>query len=142
MTRLGVFLCLFLAGAAVAHQGVKNPAVQARMHNMGLIGGAMKNLGDMAKGQATFDAGVANAAIDTIRAEAAKTHGLFEANEDDPKSEARPEIWDNFADFASKVAALETAAQSVGPITTLDDVSSAMQALGATCSACHKAYRE
>ena len=112
------------------------------MHNMGLISGAMKELGNMAKGSVAFDADAANAALGVLRDEAGKTVALFEAHEDDPKSEARAEIWANFSDFTAKAGALEAAAVSVGAVASLEDVRSALGTLGQTCKACHKPYRE
>ena len=127
---------------ALAHDGVKNPAVLARMHTMLEIGSATKVLGDMAKGATAFDAGKAQASVTQISIKAATINELFEANEDDPKSEALPAIWTNFEDFAAKADALKLAADSVGAITSLEDVKTAMPKIGATCSACHKSYRE
>ena len=47
------------AGAGLAHQGVQNPAVMARMMLMEKIGNETKTLVQMARGQTPFDAGVA-----------------------------------------------------------------------------------
>ena len=38
------------AGAVVAHEGVQNAAVKARMDGMGELGAGLKVLGNMAKG--------------------------------------------------------------------------------------------
>ncbi|MEP6065374.1 MAG: cytochrome c [Paracoccaceae bacterium] len=133
-----------IAGSAVlAHSGVKNPAVQARMHAMSIIGGDMKTLGLMAKGEKEFDAEAAKAALREIAEHAAKAPDLFRANEDDPKSEAKPAIWENFEDFTTKAGALENVALGLSTsIASVDDLGPAMAALGDTCKSCHSDYRE
>ncbi|NNF90114.1 MAG: cytochrome c, partial [Boseongicola sp.] len=49
-----VAVLLLVASAALAHQGVKNPAVKARMDVMSAIGDNTKLLGRMAKGEVAF----------------------------------------------------------------------------------------
>jgi cytochrome c556 len=140
-----VLICLSLAlgSAALAHEGVKNEAVKARMHTMKQIGQEMKKLGTMVKGEAPFDQATARAAAAAIAGHAADTPALFEAQEDDPKSEAKPEIWASFDDFTAKSNDLQTAALSLSTsIESLEDVQAAMKTLGGTCKACHKSYRE
>lgn len=136
-------LALLVASAALAHNGVKNAAVMARMNAMSGIGAEMKKLGEMAKGAAAFDVSSARAAAAAIADYATKTPTLFQAEEDDPKSEATAAIWTNFADFTVKAAALETVALDLSTsITTPDDLGPAMKALGDTCKACHADYRQ
>lgn len=138
---LGVLL--LTATAALAHQGVQNPAVKARMDGMTAIAENMKTLGQMAKGATEFDAAVAGSAAAAIAEHAAATPGLFEANETDPKSEARPEIWSNFEDFATKATELETIAVGFSAsINEPEDLNAAMRAFGANCKSCHSVYRE
>ncbi len=137
----GLFI---LAGAAAfAHSGVQNQTVMARMEAMKSIGGAMKVLGSMAKGQADFDAGAAQTAAAAIARHSAETPALFEARETDPKSEAKPAIWADFADFTAKADALESAALEISEtLTTPDELVPSVQRLGQACKACHSLYRE
>lgn len=140
------FKPIFLAGAilagtvAVAHSDATNPAVIARMDAMKAIGGAMKTLSTMAKGEMAFDAGAANAALATMAAKAAEAPALFQAQEDDPESDAADEIWTNWDDFVAKAGALEAAAKGAN-VATADDLGPAMGAVGGTCKACHQAYK-
>lgn len=132
-----------VAGAVLAHTGVKNPAVMGRMESMKAIAAEMKTLGEMAKGATPFNQAVARAAAAAIAEHAADTPALYEAAEDDPLSEARPEIWTNFADFTVKSDALVTLAQDLSTsLETKDDLPGAMKSLGNACQACHKPYRE
>lgn len=134
---------MVLATAALAHQGVQNATVKARMDGMSTIGANMKTLGGMAKGQVAFDAGQAQAAAKAVAQEAARIPSLFEAQETDPKSEALPVIWAEFDRFTAIAADLEMAATTAaGALTGPEDLGPALQAIGSQCSACHKVYRE
>ncbi len=142
MHRAIVLTVLFTASAALAHQGVQNPAVMARMEAMKTIGDNTKILGTMAKGELAFDAAKARAAAAEIAVQAGRTPGLFEAPETDPKSEALPVIWENYADFTAKSDALVAAAKMAQGIRTPQDLTTALGAIGAACKACHSDYRE
>ena len=145
MNRALLTACAFATCATVvlAHTGVKNPAVQARMHGMTMISDNVKVLGTMAKGQVDFDAASARAAAQAIADHAAQSVDLFVPNETDPKSEALPAIWENFDDFTTKAEALQTLdADLAASVASLDDVRTAMPSIGATCKACHSKYRE
>lgn len=133
-------LILLAAGAALAHSGVKNPAVQARMDNMGQIAAQTKLLGTMAKGQTPFDAAQAQAALVALGSHARQISGLFAAPEHDPKSEALPLIWQDYGDFTAKAQALITATEM--PVADLPQLRDTMGQIGASCAACHKAYRQ
>lgn len=130
------------ASVVLAHGGVKNPAVMARMDGMSAIADGMKALGAMAKGAVAFDAGAADAAVATIADHAARIPALFEAEESDPKSEAKPEIWADFGDFTDKAGALTDVANGLsGAIRSQGDLGPAMKQLGAACKSCHADYR-
>lgn len=143
--RTVAFLAVALVAATTtsAHQGVQNPVVMQRMHAMMVISDNMKVVGEMAKGKAEFDAGAARAALEEISNQAIQTPVLFASKEDDPKSEARDEIWNQFEDFTSKARELEVAAANLA--TTVEqpgDLGPALQRLGETCKSCHAIYRE
>ncbi|WP_425050912.1 c-type cytochrome [Psychromarinibacter sp. S121] len=141
--RIASAAAILAATAAIAHSAVENEAVKARMDSMSTIGMNLKTLGDMAKGTTDFNADAANAAAAAIAEEAAMVPALFEPQEDDPESEALPAIWENWDDFTAKAGDLETAASDAsGSIASVEDIGAAMQAIGPTCMACHRAYRE
>ena len=134
---------LTIASATDAHSDASNPAVKARMEAMKVIGAQTKVLGDMAKGATAFDAAAAQAAAATMAAEAAKIPALFEPQEDDPESEAKPIIWDQWDDFAAKAMDLENAATAAqASLTDAGAVGPALGQIGGTCKACHSTYRE
>jgi len=126
-----------------AHSGVTNPAVMARMDSMKSIGDDMETLGNMMKGVTAFDAAVARAAAASLAVHAAETPALFEAEEDDPQSEAKAAIWQDYADFTEKSDALVELATGLSTsIDSVDDLPAAVRALGQACQTCHKLYRE
>lgn len=135
------FILVASTGVAWAHEGVRDTQVLARMDSMKEMGGATKVLVEMARGQTDFDATEAEAALERLIAEGKRTPALFEPLAEDPKSEAKPAIWEDFADFTGKSDALVSAASSA-------DVSSpatlrvSVGAIGAACGACHDVYRE
>lgn len=143
MTRarlLLTFAATVTAGLAFAHGGVQNPAVMARMEAMTSIGDGMKVLAGMVKGEIPYDATQADAARAAIKAQADRTPALFEAPEGDPKSEALPAIWENWADFEAKSQALGSAAN--GSVADPDALRQTLSALAGTCKACHRDYRQ
>ena len=129
-----------LAGTAYAHSGVENPAVMARMHVMKDIAAALETLGDMAKGKRAYDADLAAVSKARLAAKARATAGAFEAPEDDPKSEARAEIWDNWSDFVLKTRAMEDAVAAL-EVGSAAEIGAGLRPIGQTCTACHRAYR-
>ncbi|MCE8513684.1 cytochrome c [Ruegeria pomeroyi] len=136
-------VALFAASAALAHSGVSNPAVKARMHAMMQIADNTKILGAMAKGDAPFDADQARAAAAAIAAHAASVPTLFMAEEHDPKSEALPAIWQDFDTFGQRSEALTlAAAEAAGTIETEADLKPALARIGGTCKSCHQDFRK
>ncbi len=123
-----------LASTAIAHQGVQDPTVKERMDGMSAMGRQVKVIGEMAKGNAEFDAAVARAALERIAARAAATPELFEEEADDPKSEALPIIWEEFDEFAEIAGELEATASSLaGSVSTREDLPPALRKLGSSC---------
>lgn len=124
----------------MAKDGVTNPVVKARMDNMQVIRTNTGTLGDMAQGKTVFDAAAATEAKTALAAAAAEIVKAFEANEDDPVSEATPKIWENYADFTAKAEALVAAAEAADT-SSLDGLRKGMGAIGGSCKACHEGYR-
>ncbi len=140
---IGLVTLFMAATAALAHQGVKDPAVKARMVAMGDIAAAAKVLSDMAKGTAPFDMAEAQNAARRIAAEAERVPALFETPADDPKSEALPAIWDSFDAFTGISMEMKAAAEAAAAgIASRDDLGPALRSIGAACRDCHEDFRE
>ncbi|MDO9527201.1 MAG: cytochrome c [Gemmobacter sp.] len=143
MNRIAKTIALGLiciAGAAAAKDGVTNPVVKARMDTMGAVRGNVAILGDMASGKTVYDQAAATAAQAALAAAAAEVTAKFQPQETDPVSEAKPEIWTSWDDFATKADALAKAAVALDA-SSLDGVKTGMGAVGGTCKACHSVYR-
>jgi len=136
-------LLVSAAAAAIAHTGVENPAVLARMENMKAMADQMEILVPMVRGETAFEAGRVITALETLQAHAAEAPSLFQAQENDPQSEALPEIWENFADFEARSEELLNIAQaaSASQIDEPQELLPVVREIGASCSGCHEDYR-
>ncbi len=134
-------LPLVAAFGALAHEGVKNPAVMARMMLMTDIKDSLGVIAAMAKGDRPFDATEAENARQALLTAARKIPAAFESPETDPKSEARPEIWSDWEDFTDKAEALTVAARDMN-VTALASLQEGLVSAGQTCRGCHKPFRE
>lgn len=142
MQRIGVVIgvCL-MAATALAHQGVTNPAVMARMSLMSDIAAQTKVLGQMVKGATPFDAVRAREAKNALVLHANAVSQAFAAPEMDPKTEALPKIWADAPGFLDATQAFERATQNLDVISR-DGLSQSFRAFGASCGACHADYRK
>ena len=130
-----------IGAAALAHEGVKDPGVKARMDNMEYIRASMAVLGDMAKGKTAFEANLAAQARANLMSAADAVPELFETPHKDPKSEALPAIWTNWPDFLERAAAFKAAAESLEP-ESLDSLRAGLRTVGGSCQGCHEVYRQ
>ena len=140
MRRLLAFAIFLSATVVTAHTGVENPAVLARMEAMKESQDALETIGRMAKGSLTFDAAQAVDAKAALLDAAIRTPALFEAREADPKSEALPLLWDEFARFRDLNAAAVAAIESLDT-SSVDGMRTGLAPIGRACSACHERYR-
>ena len=142
LIRLFSFLTVIGLGLtpAFAHEGVKNPAVKARMILMKEVKTSFGQIGQMAKGAVAFDAQNAQAAKARLLKASQAVVDKFQANETDPLSQAAPAIWKNWDDFVAKSTALEAAIE-VLDVSDLATLRGGMRAIGGECMACHKAYK-
>ena len=138
---LGVVLMTFVS--ASAHQGVRNPAVKARMDAMVGINDAMQTIAHMAKGGSPFNQSEAKSAVAEIARLAGVMPDLFRDRQDDPKSEALSVIWDDFDDFVQKSMDMQHAAfNASGLISDAESLTLVIREIGVTCKACHSDYRK
>lgn len=131
---------------AASHGGSDNPAVKARSAHMGLYNFNLGILGAMAKGEAEFDAGAAQAAADSLVALSSLNQMSYwpegTSNADMEGTRALPAIWEADSTVMAKVADLNTAAVAMAAAAgTLDGVRASMGGVGGACGACHKLYR-
>jgi len=140
--KFGVLAGVCLAGAALAHDGVRNPAVMARMENMSAMSEHMEVLVTMARGTTPFSASTANDALSGLSEVSAETVALFEPEERDPRDEASADIWTEFQDFTRLAHDLEDTARTLsGTISESADLGQVLRSVGQACAACHDLYR-
>jgi cytochrome c556 len=130
---------LSVAGVAIAAEAT-DPTVKAWQTLMDGQGGNAKILGDMAGGKTAFDAAKAAEAAAGLAASSAMIADVFRTQASDPKSKASPSIWADYSGFEAKAADLMKAAQAMDT-STVEGVGAGMGAIGAACTACHKAYQ-
>lgn len=133
------------ANSVLGHSGATG-IVKQRMDHMKEIGAAMKTLSDQFKGVIAYDPHEVAAAAGTIRDHAGDDIiALFPADSMDHPTEAKPEIWQDWAGFRELAFELETAGVTL--VEVVDDAQTPAGALPAftdlaqTCSACHEQFR-
>lgn len=100
----------------------------------------------MTKGDIAYNQKVVDQAIANLEADVAKIAKTFEVN---PKQDvvnatygASPKVWQNKADFDSKIPPVQKAIADVkGKITDVASLKSAYTAINDRCTDCHETYR-
>lgn len=120
--------------------------IEARQAQLKKMGKAFKAISDQLKAGSP-DLAQIQAAAAVVPKEAAGMVDWFPDGtgpESGVKTEALPIIWENKADFADKVTAMQEAAAKLETVAQEGDVAAiatAFQSTGGTCKACHDKYR-
>ena len=145
MKLFKMFTVVLITASSIvfAHSGVKDKNVKERMMLMKEMANNTKTIGQMLKGKTPFDANEAKLALERLSSLSLETPKVFKINASDPKSEARPAIWDEFDEFTrlSKDLA-ETSLVLAGSINSIEDLRPALKGVSSGCKACHRQYRE
>ena len=145
MKLFKMFTVVLITASSIvfAHSGVKDKNVKERMMLMKEMANNTKTIGQMLKGKTPFDADEAKLALERLSSLSLETPKVFKINASDPKSEARPAIWDEFDEFTrlSKDLA-ETSLDLAGAINSIEDLRPALKGVSSGCKACHRQYRE
>ena len=145
MKLFKMFTVVLITASSIvfAHSGVKDKNVKERMMLMKEMANNTKTIGQMLKGKTPFDADEAKLALERLSSLSLETPKVFKINASDPKSEARPAIWDEFDEFTrlSKDLA-ETSLVLAGSVDSIDDLRPALKGVSSGCKACHRQYRE
>lgn len=122
---------------------IAGPA-EDRVALMKSFGGALGQLGPIAKGEQPFDAAAVATAIEALNANVAKydVAALFPAGSG-AGTDALPAIWENMADFEAKVVKLkaDVAGIAANPPADQAALGAALGVIGGNCGACHQTYR-
>ena len=143
ITKLLILIFVTVSSIAFAHSGVKDKNVKERMMVMKAMADNTKIIGQMLKGKTSFDENEAKLALERLSSLSLKTPKVFEVNATDPKSEAKPTIWDEFDEFTKLSKDLaETTEVLAGSVGTINDLRPALKRVSSGCKACHSKYRE
>ena len=141
--KLLTLIFLVISSVAFAHSGVKDQNVKERMMVMKAMADNTKVIGQMLKRKTQFDANEAKSALERLSSLSLKTPKVFTVNATDPKSEAKPAIWDEFDEFT--MLSLELAETSIvlaNSIEIIEDLRPALKRISSGCKSCHSKYRE
>ena len=143
ITKLLILIFVTISSIAFAHSGVKDKNVKERMMIMKEMADNTKIIGQMLKGKTSFDENEAKLALERLSSLSLKTPKVFEVNATDPKSEAKPAIWDEFDEFTKLSQDLAEATEILaGSVGTINDLRPALKRVSSGCKACHSKYRE
>ena len=139
LTILATVVLIGFSGVALA---VHDP-VKARQAKMKSIGGSMKLLGQMAKGEVGYDAAKAEDAVQIIHTTIHGYTELFPAGSDKGETTAAPKIWADMDGFKTIAGNLETASAGAIPVAGqgLDALRGSLGNIGKNCKECHEGFR-
>ena len=141
--KLLTLIFLVISSVAFAHSGVKDQNVKERMMVMKAMADNTKVIGQMLKRKTQFDANGAKSALERLSSLSLKTPKVFTVNATDPKSEAKPAIWDEFDEFTKLSLELaETSIVLANSIENIEDLRPALKRISSGCKSCHSKYRE
>lgn len=122
----------------------ESPDVKYRQTLMSNVGSNMGAIGDILKNGLMLPGHVAVHA--NLLAESAQLIGpAFKKNVATELTDAKPEIWEDWAKFEAAIADFEKAARDLAAAAEGNDmaaVGSATKALGKSCGGCHKPFRK
>jgi cytochrome c556 len=120
------------------------PEVKYRQTLMSGVGSNMGGIGDILKNGLMLPGHVAAHA--KMLAESAQLIApAFKKNVATEMTDAKPEIWQDWAKFEKAIATFEQAARDMAAAAEGGDgaaIGSAVKALGKSCGGCHKAFRK
>lgn len=149
MRKLIMTAALAAMPLAAAAQDPLLDAVKARQAYFSLLGANMGTLAGMAKGKIDFDQDAAVTAASNIEALStynAAPHFLPGTSADDlgaDVTEAKANIWTDFAGVGAKLQDFQMAAAGAGDALAggKDALGPLLGKIGGTCKACHDEYR-
>lgn len=129
--------------SAADHEGGQ-ARIEYRQKLMSAIGTNMGAIGDILKNRLDIPGGVANHANQMADA-AALIAPAFKKQLAEGATDAKVEIWSDWAGFEKAIADYESAARALAAAAASGDAGAtgkAMRGLGKSCGGCHKPYRK
>ncbi|EJZ20651.1 cytochrome c [Rhizobium sp. Pop5] len=143
MNWKAVAAAVAMAGMAFGSVTAADGTHDSRVALMKQVGGSAGALAAIAKGTKPYDAEAVKTALTTIAATAKVFPDQFKAGTETNDEGASPKIWENMDDFKARAAKLASDAETALAQLPADAaaVGATINALGANCGGCHKAYR-
>jgi cytochrome c556 len=139
-----LIVCFGLASGVQADSHENDlPRVEYRQTVMSIIGGNMGAMGDIMKNRLVLPGHVAVHA-GQIAVMTQLIAPAFKKNIATDATDAKPEIWQDWAKFEAAIVDLEEAARNLAAVSRGSDpaaVKPAMKALGKGCGGCHESFR-
>jgi len=120
-------------------------AIEYRQAAFGLIAYNFGDMGAMLKGKKPFDAAVFSSRADNVAALSKLPHEGFIDGSDKGDTEALAKIWQDKADFDSKMTAFQDNAAALAIAAKTSNENSIKQAFantGKSCKGCHDVYKK
>ena len=139
VTVLGV---LFAAPSAMAQSNENY--VQYRQKVMGAIGQSMGAIGDIMKNKLPFTGNIDDHAR-VININAKLIAGAFKQEAAEGKTDAKAEIWKNWAKFEEGVKKLDAASAKLAEVAATGDMAAigdAIKGVGGSCKGCHDDFKK
>lgn len=144
--RVAILAAALVAAPAVLAHSVKDEPLQSyRQSIFALVGANFGPIAAMVKGDIPWDEdameGYADDLEDIVGLDLVRG---FAPGSEKGTTRAKPEIWDNVDDFASKLEDLRDAAEALEKAVDSEDrkvIASAVRDTGGACKACHDEYK-
>lgn len=138
-------LAVMLTAPALAQFAKPEDAVKYRKSALFVMQQNFSRLAAMAGGKAPFDARAAADSAAVAEFMSKLPWAAFGEGTDQGETRAKPEIWKEqakFKDYSEKMQAEMSKLAAAAKTGNLDAIKSAVNATGASCKACHDAYRK
>jgi cytochrome c556 len=146
LITLGLFAGLGLSLSFVAAQENENkPLLDYRQNLMVGQRASMASMGDILKFKMPYDAAHFAAHARNIGGYAALIPDAFETKIAEGRTDAKPEIWDNWDDFVAKAKALGNESEKLAAAAATGDMKAVaphVKAVSDACRGCHDSYRK
>lgn len=142
-TLLCSLAVVFALGAGATAVVAQDDPLAARKALFKQMAGAMKEPGQMLKGETPLDLAKVKASLALVAANSEKLGALFPEGSNTGDTAALPKIWESKADFTDRFDKLsKDASAAIVSITDMDSFRANMPKVLGNCGACHKVYRK
>lgn len=144
-------ICTFLMAILASQSGYTQTAfsrpadaIKYRQAAFQVMGFHSQRIGSMIKGERPFDKAVSTQDAAIIEMMAMQMDAAFPAGTDTPPSKAKPEVWQDAAQFRQKMDELKSSTRKLSEATRSGDLNHIRAAFNQTaqsCKSCHEGFR-